>query len=63
MCVFQRVRVEINFLLSSEGQEFFYFVEFAFILLYVPFARYSSVCIINHPMIYQICDVMMSIGT
>ena len=27
---------------------------------YVPFSRYST-CIFNHPMIYQICDVMMSI--
>ena len=27
---------------------------------YVPFSRYSSFCIFNHPMIYQICDVMMS---
>ena len=30
---------------------------------YVPFSRYSSFCIFNHPMIYQICDVMMSIST
>ena len=30
---------------------------------YVPFSRYSSFCIFNHPMIYQICDVMMSIRT
>ena len=30
---------------------------------YVPFSRYSSFCIFNHPMIYQICDVMMSITT
>ena len=30
---------------------------------YVPFSRYSSFCIFNHPMIYQICDVMMSINT
>ena len=29
----------------------------------VPFSRYSSFCILNHPMIYQICDVMMSIST
>ena len=30
---------------------------------YVPFSRYSSVWIFNHPMIYQICDVIMSIST
>ena len=29
----------------------------------VPFSRYSIFCIFNHPMIYQICDVMMSIST
>ena len=29
---------------------------------YVPFSRYSSFCILNHPMIYQICDVTMSIS-
>ena len=30
---------------------------------YVSFSRYSSFCIFNHPMIYQICDVTMSIST
>ena len=30
---------------------------------YVPFLRYSSFCIFNHLMIYQICDVMMNITT
>ena len=30
---------------------------------YVPFSRYSSFCIFNHPMIYQISDVTMSITT
>ena len=30
---------------------------------YVPFSRYSSFCIFNHPMIYQISDVTMSIST
>ena len=30
---------------------------------YVPFSRYSSFSIFNHPMIYQTCDVMMSIST
>ena len=29
----------------------------------VPFSRYSSFCIFNHPLIYQICEVMMSIST
>ena len=29
----------------------------------VLFSRYSSFCIFNHPMIYQICDVTMSIST
>ena len=27
---------------------------------YFPFSRYSFFCIFNFPMIYQICDVMMS---
>ena len=27
---------------------------------YVPYSRYSSFCIFNHTMIYQICDVMMT---
>ena len=45
---------------SSETQ-----VKNCFILQknYVPFSRYSSFFIFNHPMIYQICDVMMSIST
>ena len=30
---------------------------------YGPFARYSNFCILNLPMIYQICDVLMSIST
>ena len=30
---------------------------------YVPISRYSSFFIFNHPMIYQICNVMMSIST
>ena len=29
----------------------------------VPFSKYSSFCILNHPMFYQIFDVMMSIIT
>ena len=36
---------------------------FIFQKSYVPFLRYSSFCIFNHPMIYQICDVMMNIST
>ena len=31
--------------------------------IYVLFSRYSSFCIFDHPMIYQICDIMMSIST
>ena len=31
--------------------------------IYAPFLRYSSFCIFNHPVIYQICDVMMNIST
>ena len=30
---------------------------------FVSFSRYSSFCIFNHFMIYQICDIMMSIST
>ena len=30
---------------------------------YVPFSRYSSFSISNNPVIYQICDVTMSIST
>ena len=30
---------------------------------YVLFSRYSSFCIFNHPMIYQISDITMSIST
>ena len=30
---------------------------------YVPFSRYPSFCIFNHPMIYQISDTTMSIST
>ena len=30
---------------------------------YILFSRYSIFCIFNHLMIYQICDVMMSIST
>ena len=31
--------------------------------IYVAFSRYSSFCIFNHPIIYQICDVTMSVST
>ena len=34
-----------------------------FIERYVPFSRYSSFYIFNHPMIYQICNAMISIST
>ena len=30
---------------------------------FVLLSRYSGFCIFNHPIIYQICDVMMSIST
>ena len=30
---------------------------------HVPFSRYLIFCILNNPVIYQICDVMMSINT
>ena len=30
---------------------------------FVLFSKYSSFCIFNHPMMYHICDVMMSIST
>ena len=30
---------------------------------YAPFSRYSSFCVFNHPMIYQISDVTVSIST
>ena len=30
---------------------------------YIPFSRYSIFCIFNHPMINQICDLMMTIST
>ena len=40
-------------------------VKISFILwkIYVPFSRYSGFCIWNHLIIYQICEVMMSINT
>ena len=45
---------------SSEVQ-----VKIFFILQksYAPFSRYSSFCIFNQPIIYQVYDVMMSIST
>ena len=47
-------------IVSSEAQ-----VKNFFVLLkgYIPFSRYSSFCIVNHVMIYQIFDVMTSIST
>ena len=44
----------------SEAQVEIFFVSWE---SYVPFLRYSSFCIFNHLMIYQICDIMMSINT
>ena len=44
----------------SEAQVEIFFVSWE---SYVPFSRYSSFCIFNHLMIYQICDIMMSINT
>ena len=44
--------------MSSEAQVKNYFISWTG---YAPFSRYSSFYIfINHPMIYQICDVTMS---
>ena len=28
---------------------------------YVPFSRYSSFCIFNHPMLYQICNIIWAL--
>ena len=47
MITFQNVSFEAqikNFFLSEKN--------------YVPFSRYSSFCIFEYPMIYQICDMM-----
>ena len=44
----------------SEAQIIFFFISQK---NYVPLLSYSSLCIFNHPMIYQICDVTMSIST
>ena len=39
-------------------------LRFFFISLFLfPFLRYSSFCIFNHPMIYQIYDITMSVST
>ena len=45
---------------SSEAQVKNFFISYT---SYVPFLRYSSFCIFNHPMIYQMCDVMMIINS
>ena len=47
-----------NVLFEAQIKNFFIFWK-----SYVPFSRYSSFCIFNHLMIYQICEVMMSIST
>ena len=47
MCHLREAKVK-NFFVSSKS--------------YVPSLRYSSFFIFNHPLIYQICDVMMSIN-
>ena len=39
--------------MSSDAQEFFILQK-----SYVSFSRYSSFCIFNHPLIYQICDAI-----
>ena len=44
----------------SEAQVEIFFVSWE---SYVSFSRYSSFCIFNDLMIYQICDIMMSINT
>ena len=44
---------------SSEAQKQNFFISYK---SYVPFSRYLSFCIFNYPMIYQICDVIMSIS-
>ena len=41
---------------EAEVKNFFYFVEKLFSVLKI-------FCIFNHPMIYQVCDIMMSIST
>ena len=46
---------------SSEAQvKNFFFISYE---SYVPFSSSSSFSIFNHPIIYQICDIMMSIST
>ena len=47
-----------NVLFEAQIKNFFIFWK-----SYVPFSRYSSFCIFNHLMIYQISDVTMSIST
>ena len=44
---------------SSEAQIENFFISYK---NYAPFSRYPSFCVFNHPMIYQICDVTMSIS-
>ena len=45
---------------SSEAQIKNFFIS---LKNYVPFSRYSSFSIFNHAIIYQICDITMSIST
>ena len=45
---------------SSEAQVKDFYVSWK---SYVPLLRYSSFCLFNNPIIYQICDVMMSTST
>ena len=43
---------------EAKANNFFHSIE-----SFATFSRYSDFCILNEPMIYQICDVMMSIST
>ena len=47
-----------NCVIWGTDYKLFYFVE-----KLLPFSRYSSFCIVNHPMIYRICDATLSIST
>ena len=53
---------------SSEAQVQIFLVLFIYLFIYLfvylfLFSRYSCFSVFNHPMIYQICNVMMSIIT
>ena len=45
---------------SCEAQVKNFFILWKICIL---FSRYSSFCIFNHPLIHQICDILMSIST